>query len=47
MPFPIVVMTQEASGDVSNARDPNVPILEVTPFEFGDWQTRGFIQTTL
>ena len=45
MPFPIVVMNQRANGSLYNAQDPNVPILEATPLEFGDWQTnRGFIK---
>src|SRR5579862_43638 len=48
MPFPIVVTNQRASGDLYNAQDPNVPIVEVTPLEFGDWQSsRGFIRTDM
>jgi lysophospholipase len=44
MPFPIVIVNQRASGDLYNAQDPDVPILEATPLEFGDWQSsRGFI----
>ena len=45
MPFPIVVTNQQANGSSYNAQDPNVPIVEVSPIEFGDWQTRGFIRT--
>jgi len=47
MPFPIVVMNQQAGGSLYNAQDPDVPIVEVTPYEFGDWNTRGFIKTEM
>jgi hypothetical protein len=48
MPFPIVVTNQQANGSLYNAQDPNVPIIEVSPIEFGDWQnSRGFIQTNM
>jgi hypothetical protein len=47
MPFPIVVMNQQASGSLYNAQDPNVPIVEATPYEFGDWNVRGFIKTEM
>lgn len=47
MPFPIVVMNQQASGSLYNAQDPSVPIVEATPYEFGDWNVRGFIKTEM
>lgn len=48
MPFPIVVVNQQANGTLYNAQDPDVPILEATPLEFGDWQSsRGFISINM
>jgi hypothetical protein len=48
MPCPIVVVNQQANGTLYNAQDPDVPILEATPLEFGDWQSsRGFISTNM
>jgi len=48
MPFPIIVMDQAQGGSLYDAQNVNVPILEASPIEFGDWnQTRGFVNTQM
>lgn len=48
MPFPIVTICQQASGDYTNAYDQNVPIYESTPLDFGSWSSSlGFIKANM